>query len=409
MTTSRKPAAVYLLASQPYPPVSGDKRRSVNLIEALSRHYTVTVVAADDPSSGSEGWSAASERFVRRRRARVALVSDLVEGIIRGWPALLTRSVRAGLPAAFRSILEERRPELVLLGRPLLGPYLDAATEIGARVAIEADESMPKVALALARSRQAPLLQRARALVEAAFILGRLERSAYPRADHVWVASEREVEDFSTFVSRDRLGVIPNVIDLPDVKPPGVPVAAVAFLGWYPYPPNEAAALELMQDVMPAIRGAGGPRRLVLIGPAPTRAMVQMGAKDPEVELLGEVLEVRPHLRSAGLLLVPIRSGGGTRVKILEAIAAGIPVVSTSLGMAGLELQPDRDLLVAETPAEFAAHVLRLTEDRELRERLTQSAFDQVRARYSVEVLQRTVASALTRHGSSSTPPFSRS
>lgn len=399
MTTSRKPEAVYLLASQPYPPVSGNKRRSVSLIEALSRHYTVTVVAADDPWSGSEAWRAASERFVQRRRARVALVSDLVEGIVRGWPALLTRSVRAGLPAAFRAILDEKRPELVLLGRPLLGPYLAAATEVGARVAIEADESMPKVALALARSGQAPFLQRARALVEGALILGRLERSSYPRADHVWVASEREVEDFSGFVSRDRLGVIPNVIELPVMKPRAVPVAAIAFLGWYPYPPNEAAALELMREVMPAIRGAGGPRRLFLIGPAPTRAMVQVAATDPEVEILGEVPEVRPHLRSAGLLLVPIRSGGGTRVKILEAIAAGIPVVSTRLGMAGLELRPDRDLLVAETPSEFAAQVLRLTEDRELRERLTQSAFEQVRAEYSVEVLHRAVDSALASHG----------
>jgi glycosyltransferase involved in cell wall biosynthesis len=105
------------------------------------------------------------------------------------------------------------------------------------------------------------------------------------------------------------------------------------------------------------------------------------------VDILGEVPDVRVYLRAAGILLVPIRAGGGTRIKILEAIAAGVPVVSTALGMEGLDLRPEADLLPAEAAADFAHQVVRLAEDVDLRNRITLSAFDQVRARFSIEVL----------------------
>ena len=395
MKPPRQPRAIYLLASRPYPAVSGGKRRAANIAEALSEHFALTVIAADDPAGAPGAWAAASGRFVRRRHSRRALLADSVEGVVRGWPVFLVRSVRAGLPEAFRLVVEAERPDLVLLGRPLLAPYTQVAKAAGARVIIDADESMPKVAWAVARSRHAPPRQRARALVEAVAILGRLERSAYPRADQVWVSSQREQEGLSGTLRTGRLRVIPNAIDVPDTQPDVVPVNAVAFVGWYRYPPNEAAALELVREVMPAIRAAGGTRSLILIGPEPTQAMLKAATGIREIAILGEVLEVRSHLRSAGVLVVPVRSGGGTRVKILEAMAAGVPVVSTSLGIEGLDLRPETDVLVAETPSEFGVQVARLAADVGLRARLTRNAFEQVRTAHSIEVLSRAVTSAL--------------
>lgn len=379
--------------------MSGSKRRAANIAEALSQRFTVTVIAADDPSGAPEAWAAASERFVRRRHTRRALLADSVEGVIRGWPIFLVRSVRAGLPEAFRSIVEAERPDLVLLGRPLLAPYIKVAKDAGARVVVDADESMRKVAWGVARSPYAPLRHRARALVEAIAILGRLERSAYPRADQVWVSSERERDSLSGTVRPDRLHVIPNALDVPVSQPDVPPVNAVAFVGWYRYPPNEAAALELVREVMPAIRAAGGPRSLVLIGPEPTQAMLKAATRSRDVTILGEVPEVRSHLRTAGVLVVPVRSGGGTRVKILEAMATGVPVVSTQLGIEGLGMTPGLHVLVADTAAEFASQVVLIANDRAVRTGLVRASYELVRDAHSLDAVRASVRAAMSNLG----------
>ena len=129
--------------------------------------------------------------------------------------------------------------------------------------------------------------------------------------------SEQERASLSRIVDPRRICVVPNAVAVPLDRPPVGEVTAVSFLGWYGYPPNEAAALELMRSIMPAIRSAGGPRPLVLIGAQPTDAMVRVAAGTGDVSLTGQVADVVPALRAAGILVVPVRAGGGTRVKIL--------------------------------------------------------------------------------------------
>lgn len=393
--TDARPRAIYLLGHTPFPPVTGGGRRASSIVEVLAERYDVAVLAADDTTSSDPSWASAARRLVARRHIRLALARDTAEGLIRGQHVLLTRSIHAGILDAFRARLQAGRPELVLLGRPFLGPYVDAALEVAPCVVVDADESMPRVAFALARSRHAPMRRRLRAWLEAAVILGRMERAAYQKASQVWVSSELERAAFASLVPAGRLHVVPNVMPAPDEAPAAPPITAVAFIGSYFYPPNEAAALELMSTVMPALRARGGPRRLVLMGPDATPAMLEAIARDPEVDLLGQVPEVRGPLRAAGVLAVPIRAGGGTRMKILEAMAAGVPVVSTSRGIEGLDLQDDRDVLVAESGPAFASRVSRLTEDQALRGRLVDVAFEYVRRHHSVDVLEAAIAQCL--------------
>jgi glycosyltransferase involved in cell wall biosynthesis len=173
-------------------------------------------------------------------------------------------------------------------------------------------------------------------------------------------------------------------------------VNAVSFLGWYGYPPNEAAALELMRAIMPAIRSAGGPTPLVLIGAQPTPSMVRVAAETGAVSITGQVADVVPALRAAGILVVPVRAGGGTRVKILEAMAARVPVVSTRLGIEGLSLTPGTHVLLAETPSDFASAVGRLATDHVLREALTDAAARFVAEHHSTATVGAAVGAALS-------------
>jgi glycosyltransferase involved in cell wall biosynthesis len=395
VTDVGRPGGMYLLGHSPIPPVTGGGRRAAAIIDVLVDHYDMTILVADDVEAGDSSWARAARRLVARRHSRSALFADTLKGIVRGQHVLLVRSVRAGLLAAFRERLLAERPAFVLLGRPFVGPYVASALAAGAVVAIDADESLPRVAWGVARSRYASPRQRARALVEAIAVVGRMERTSYPLASQVWVSSELECASFARFVSKDRIRVIPNVMPAPDTAPEARPVTAVAFVGSYFYPPNEAAAMELISSIMPAVRSRGGPRRLVLIGPEASRALRREASGDPEVEILGEVPDVRAPLRDAGVLVVPMRAGGGTRVKILEAMAAGVPVVSTSLGIEGLGVVPGTDVAVAETANQFADQILRIASDTPLRERLVANAFARVRANYSAAVLRRSIGAAL--------------
>ena len=385
------PTAIYLLGHTPYPPVSGGAKRAANIIDVLSERFDVTVLAADDTASDGPRWAASARRLLVRRHARGPLIADTLEGVIRGRHALLQRSIRAGVLESLEDALATMRPELVILGRPFVGPFLEAALRTGAHVVVEADESLPKVAWGTVRSRYSPTRDRVRALIEAVFVLGRMERASYPRATEVWVSSDRERAAFSSFVDPDRLRVVPNVVDIPEGLPVAGPVTALAFVGSYFYPPNEAAALELIDSIAPAVRERGGPRTVVLVGPAVTPGMIAAAARDREVRLLGEVPDVRAPLREAGVLVVPVRAGGGTRVKILEGMAAGVPVVSTRLGIEGIAVQDGDQVLLAETAKEFADQLLRLESDAGLRAGLVQRAYGFVSRANSAAVIRAAV------------------
>jgi glycosyltransferase involved in cell wall biosynthesis len=120
----------------------------------------------------------------------------------------------------------------------------------------------------------------------------------------------------------------------------------------------------------------------------PTRAVVRLG-EQPGVEVIGTVPDVRPHLARASAVVVPLNVGGGTRLKIFEAMAMGKAVVSTTLGAEGLPVEDGRQILIADDPALFADSVVRLLADSELRHRVGGEARDLVQRRFGTEVVAR--------------------
>ena len=111
----------------------------------------------------------------------------------------------------------------------------------------------------------------------------------------------------------------------------------------------------------------------------------------PEAEPIGSFATAAEGFSQGDALIVPIRSGAGTRIKILEAFLYGKPVISTSVGIEGIEAIPDRDYLLAETPDDFVRQVSKLMNDSELRSSLVRSAGELVRSRYSLNVVEEAV------------------
>jgi glycosyltransferase involved in cell wall biosynthesis len=137
--------------------------------------------------------------------------------------------------------------------------------------------------------------------------------------------------------------------------------------------PNVDAALWFARDIWPLIRAARPATTWGIVGKAPHSRLAPL-REDPSITIVGQVPEMPPYLVAAGVYVIPLRMGGGTRFKLLEAMAAGTPVVSTTVGAEGVPVRSGHELLLADEPAEFAAAVLRLLDDPGLGRRLAAAA-----------------------------------
>jgi glycosyltransferase involved in cell wall biosynthesis len=183
----------------------------------------------------------------------------------------------------------------------------------------------------------------------------RFEAEVTREVDAVVVFTQRDRSALEPFMSDARLVTIPLAIDLPPqpVDPLGKNPDSLLFFGSFRHEPNVDAATRLARDIFPRIRSQLPKATLYIIG-SDTTPVVERLAGDGIV-VLGEVPDLTPHLDRAGLVLVPLRFGGGMRVKVLEALAAGKAVVASPLAVEGLDVIAGEHVVVAETDQEFAA------------------------------------------------------
>jgi glycosyltransferase involved in cell wall biosynthesis len=192
--------------------------------------------------------------------------------------------------------------------------------------------------------------------------LRREEIAAYRQADGVYLCSADDERRLLEDIPRARTAVIPNAADIDFYQPRGTdPVPdgrTIVYFGLLSTVPNIDAVVHFVQDIWPRIAEAHPDARCKIIGGRPPPSLMALAG--PRVELTGFVPDLRPHLAAAAAVVVPLRLGGGTRLKIVEAMAMGKAIVSTGLGAEGIEAAPGRDILIENEPAGFANAVNRL-------------------------------------------------
>lgn len=178
----------------------------------------------------------------------------------------------------------------------------------------------------------------------------RFERRALAEAEHTIAVSEADARRFREDFAIPNVDIVENGVDTDYFQPQSIrrETNRILFLGSLDWRPNLDAVRQMLKCVFPAVRAAEPSARLCLVGRNPSPALRRQIADVPGVELHGSVPDVRPYLAHCGLLVVPLRIGGGSRLKILEALACGTPVVSTRIGAEGLCLEAGRDLTVVE-------------------------------------------------------------
>jgi glycosyltransferase involved in cell wall biosynthesis len=232
----------------------------------------------------------------------------------------------------------------------------------------------------VARDTRSRLVARLKAM-EAAKVR-QLEERVWRGATLCVATSARDAETIAS-LSGTPTCVVPNGVDVAAFSPAAdVPrlLTRAVFTGVMRHQPNADGARWFAREILPRVRRQVPTASLAIVGADPPSDIVAL--ESATIQVTGRVADVRPYLQGAGVAVVPLRSGGGTRLKILEAFASGTPVVSTSLGAEGLDVRAGEHLVIADSPADFAGAVVRLMTDPMLAARLAARALDLARSSY---------------------------
>ncbi len=382
----------------PYPPVSGGRSRTYNLVKHLSHDFNITVVCFGRPEEKTfdlQPFRDLAELIVIDRAPSPSTAKAALLSLTSFKPITMRLYSSAEFRESIRRLLEERKFDLIHVESFYMSQNLPAQVPIPILLAEPAIEYMAW--WRHARVAQ-PIYQRPAIALEA-LKMRVFEPQDWAHATLVGVMSRVDEALVKKATPGVPTALTPNGVDVDYFQPSNGPreVDQAVYMGDYKYFPNTDAVLYFVDQILPLIRAERPNFTLTLLGKDPTPELVALG-QDPTsgVKVEGLVDDTRPYLTHASVFVCPLRSGSGTRFKLLESLACGCPVVSTSLGCEGLEPMNGRHMIVADTPRSFADGVLKVISDNETAARLSRHGRAWVAERHGWKRSAALVADAYT-------------
>ena len=409
----------------PYPAADGGRVRMYHLIRGLSARHRVDVLTLAEPTPESRAavdglrsevrsWGGGPGGRVESVEHRLSRAGAAWRACVRGDSVYQTLYRSAAYQQALDAMLNATRYDVVQVEFVYMAQYRRSGRRPEPPRVLDEHNVEFRINATLAADRDsgagAPALRGVAYNLYARreFAHRRTEELAACRgADHVLTVSEPDRAVLQEALPGLPVTVVPNGVDLAHFRPipPAATDTGVVFVGKMDYRPNVRAAVWFCTEILPAIRRERPDCPVTIVGAQPTAA-VRALERLPGVTVTGAVPDTRPYVSRAAVTVVPIRAGSGTRLKILEALALGRAVVSTTAGCEGLNVVDGEQLLVADEPDLFARHVVRLLGDVAERERLGAAGRRLVEARYGWDAAVATVErvyAAVTR--TSASPP----
>ena len=400
---NKRPSLLFLCQTLPYPPDSGVAIRCLHLLRLLARTFDVSALCFSSHKGGAVPQNDLPERLdTLQRLADVAvevfpvpqdhsvwrLAWDHLRSVSRNrvYTAFVYDSPT--LTARLVHLLRARRFDLIHVDSLKLCRYLPL---------------LGHVPLVCGHHNVESVLLRRRALVEQAAwrrmylghqarLMEREEQRWCPRCDLNILVSEADRLMLQRSVPGATCAVIPNGVDVETFRPSSGSEQGIVFVGESTWFPNRDGMQYFCDEVLPRIRATGETAPVRWVGRA-SDALRHTYRDRYDVELTGYVADVRPYVRDATCYVVPLRVGGGTRLKILDAWAMGKAVVSTSVGCEGLAAEDGRNILIRDDPDGFAQAVCAVLRDAALRQRLGAGGRRTVELQYSWERIGESVLS----------------
>ena len=372
----------------PYPPTQGSKTRAYHLLRSLASQHEVKLLSFEDVPVRPE-WHEHLMAYCRGVEVvpRAPFARSL-RGRIRGWlspePSAVVGGYSPEMDEAAQAATRAWKPDTVVALTFVAAPY--ALRVDTARRVLDLDNLTAEMLADEGTLARSPLRRLRLRMASQKF--ARYEARLCQAFDLALVTSRRDSARLHarTDLPAARIGVVPNGVDLNHFLPGNEPIdpSRLVFTGAVTYEPNFDAVQFFAREILPSIR-AEVPEATLSVTGGTEGAAVDGLARIDGVHFTGFVEDLRPMVRTCAACVVPLRRGGGTRLKVLEAMALGTPVVSTAKGAEGLELESGRELLVEDSPDRFARAALRLMKNPRLRAEVAERALERVRREYGWE------------------------
>ncbi len=396
-----------LLLSQvlPYPLDAGPKLRSYFVLRHLVQHHQVTLLTFLRDTDRPEHIAHLAQlchavHTVPMRRSRVRDLRFLAQSLLTRQPFLIIRDQSQSMMAKIRWLVSLEVFDVIHADQLWMAQYALAAKTASSRQAPRLQDTLSRPKLVLDQHNAVHLIPKRLAddethplkghfLMREARLLAAYEEDVCNRFDYVvWVTEEdrRAVANVSEKTTNGGAPstVIPICADPTQVDP--VARASnqqrITFIGGLHWPPNAQGVIWFANHVFPQVRAAIPEALLTVIGKNPPVGLEREG-----IEVTGYVTDLMPYLAETAVFIVPLHAGGGMRVKILDAWSWGLPVVSTTIGAEGIDVEHGKNILLADSAPAFAQAVTRVLKDHTLARRLGQMGRQTVTSKYDWRVV----------------------
>lgn len=381
---------LFLTPQLPYPPQKGTALRNWGLIQDLAKRHSLSLLSFRASGRDVEApLASACERIITVRQPERSPRRRLWDMLATRQPDMALRLASVAYERQLRDWLARSTFDVVQIEGIELAPYLDTI------------RSVPQDALIVFDDHNCEYLLQQRAFLTDLYSPGRWPGAAYSfvqwqrlrryeaetcrRADRVLAVSTADAEALRKLIPELDVTVIPNGIDTRRYRPVMESVEApdnrLVFTGTMNFRPNVDAVLWFAREVLPLVQIEVPDVRFFVVGQRPHRRLDPL-RRNPAVTLTGWVEDVRPYFADATVYVAPLRMGGGTRLKLLEAMAMAKPIVATSLGAEGYPVRDGHELILADKPAAFADAVISLLREDKRRAELGRTARAFVEQRY---------------------------
>lgn len=391
------PRLLFLTPELPYPPHSGGKLKSLKLLDALAARHEVTLASPLklDDAQHRAAFEARSPcvRHLHRAVSVPRSAGSLLRSYLAGRPLNVERSFDAGLAAQLREQFAEQ--DLIFVDHYEVASYLPP--RLDATVVYHAHNAYHMLWKRYAQLPANPLLRLA-ALAESARVR-RAELAIARRADLVLAAPNDAQLLIDAGVAADRITHTYHLGDERQLARPELDfdrthkrLMYVGLLGWEA---NVQGLLWFIEAVWPRLLAAHPDLSFHIVGRDPDARLLQASAPHPGIRLRGFVADLEQEYREARVSVAPLLFGSGMKVKVLDAMARGLPTVTTAVGAEGIDYQQRRQLAVADAPADMAAEIGALLQDRQRWDRQRRESRRLIRERYTWERLFRGMHAAM--------------